>query len=268
MKQCKLIRKLSILCCIFLLNNTFGYVNHSIPAQNIIFCPEKMECYRQGDQVTCKKIGGDTQYWLVNWYSGLVEGIYNFTNAIVNYSPGKVSNIHCNYKYYGEFPFPIPRDLSVGIIQIGYANFEPLKDKTSKWETTSNYDICKSDSSLSCPLAEKVSLIISQIIFEKNGYPSGPRIKLDLAINSKLYEHEMNSDYFIMTNDELLKACGSVKQCTLYVKETNDKMYNYGTIEVDLSGDMKILKITQPKYDFPYLIQKHELFNTIQFVKK
>ena len=242
--------------------NTYAYIAHSLKATKRVYCPEKIECTE--NQGCILKGENAVQYWKPVSTGGSVPGNYAFNSVYVNFVKGGIITAQCIYQYTDNYPFPVP---GIFVNYNEQDDIEPIKeDKSPYWIITNNGANCKANSATLCPFQDKSSLLINQNILTKDGYPSNKFARLHYAINGVLYEHDINAPYLIFTYEDALKYCGSVKKCTIYIKEQNG--FDYGSVDIDLSNNLQVLNITQAKLNFPYTILKHTNFNKIEFMFK
>jgi hypothetical protein len=118
-----------------------------------------------------------------------------------------------------------------------------------------------------CPLIEKSSLAISQRLIDKNGLIVGS-IPIKYSINNTIvYPKNPNVRFYSINYTEISKLCGIQSTCNIFLAEEGDSSSDkVGLVVIDMTNEMRVVQITQP-INFPYYIQKHRLFNLIEFVK-
>jgi hypothetical protein len=235
-----------------------------------IQCPEKIYCSEQHKGESCKSVGDYLPYWNIGFNDQLSKGNYAFYHAHGTYMSPEISTVECFYKYNDSSSAPFDQlDISFRIKDGG--NFEAFLESpdSSRWvKSRLNLETsCDADTSSMCPLIEKSSLAISQRLIDKNGLIVGS-IPIKYSINNTIvYPKNPNVRFYSINYTEISKLCGIQSTCNIFLAEEGDSSSDkVGLVVIDMTNEMRVVQITQP-INFPYYIQKHRLFNLIEFVK-
>ncbi|HSW94313.1 MAG TPA: hypothetical protein VLJ15_08185 [Gammaproteobacteria bacterium] len=240
----------------------FAHGNQSSQSK-LIFCPDRIEC---ADQGFCKIIGDNNEYWYNTGGRIPTKGVYIFFNAYSTFHAQGVTAANCRYKYSTSYPFPVD-DITLQSKEGG--NLEAVYDKSSaKWNLDGQSASCNSNLPSDCPITEKNSFVISQLITDgKDSVIGGVSVVLDVAANGIVFQHNLKDNYFAITYDDALKMCGSVAQCTFYIKDHDDFSSNFDKVIVDMTNNMKIIQVNSQVHSRPeakqYQLKQHYLFNML-----
>lgn len=209
------------------------------------------------------------------------------------------AEIRCEYKYTDSYPFPTD-DIRFRLKLNDGDHFVPLvksASQASNWNEAAwvdgvwpalpgktvqgKYQICDAIDSSLCPLIESQYLTISSYISHlSNDWRKRTDLDMEYFINGRLITSSFTNIGYVgnfvddgkqvfFTYDKLSQACGSLKQCDVYIRQVNDISDNYGVVSVDLTNGIKISnvksaeRIPARRNGEAFKIVKSSLFNTV-----
>lgn len=122
-----------------------------IYANNLIYCPDSIQCTRPGDATSCKYLGDSLEYWdklRDNWR--IKKGIYKFRAVDIRYHYSSDSySMNCQYGDKNGFIFTYNKK---------EVNLEPYLGNNNKWLLFKYDGICVRNSSKECPFTLRQTL--------------------------------------------------------------------------------------------------------------
>lgn len=242
MKKCLFIVLSTLISC-----NSFATQNKKVDSKDLFFCPEKIECSREGRIESCKPIGEHIENWTNIREAGKVQkGNYKFLSINnVSYQKPEPSLISCTYENITD---GISRRLEIWEILTGF--FEAYYSKEYNWNIYGYDASCSAKESKNCPVLRAAGLAIDAEHSSNtlNVYANGVFLIKTVEYYAKF-----------ISVDKALYGCEGLTKCTLQFLTDSGQPRLVGIVEVDMNDAMKIIEITPEGKG----IYKEAPFNTV-----
>lgn len=248
-----------IFCSLFIGSSCFAYINKQKINESFIYCPSKVICSKENDEKSCKAVGDKLEYWedeYIGVEGRVAKGEYLLKEIRSKYQAQRFDHTAPTCRY-NNFDSGFEKLLALWSKE--NSDFEPFYDKSTSWNIIGYDASCLSKDTLKCPLEIKNS-------FKINLAPPSGKVGFIISSNGTVilkYPYWSSSTISVIY-DDVLSACGSVKQCKinidLIVDHDEHHAVKAGNFVVDMTNKMNIIQINP---EGNYQISKHPIFNTI-----
>lgn len=250
---------------------TFSFVyRDNQPSDELIFCPDKIECTQDGNIKSCSTSGNNLEYWdiqnlrVLPANSKIIKGVYTVSAIYSRFATPMQVNTYCEYKKYDE-------DKKILLIVTALRPIlEPIYDKKYSWidnkgehgekNTRDEHNgSCFDDHVNQCPFQKRASVLFinnrtsNQIAsFSINGIP--------IYDSTGVLLSRIPFGLVDISYRNILDICGGVKECKIDLLIEDPLVNRGGSVFVDLSRRMEI---THTASSSPDILEKIEPFNMI-----
>ncbi|WP_148339288.1 hypothetical protein [Aquicella siphonis] len=237
----------------FLLTICLSLVSYSTISQaqpqKLIYCPEQISCAQVDNKDSCKVVGDNGTWPVIEENGRVVKGIYKFKGATAGYQSSKYIDDLC---LYSNFDSGFEKTLTSRDAE---GQMEAYPERTNKWVLIGYNATCMSSAPADCPMTEKYELTLDaqseEVSFKVNNIP-------------------LESNHLSINTDYALSKCGKAKTCRIDIEHIfthhYNKYYPVGFVVIDLENRLNILQVNNISTD-RYIINKKPNFNGIIVAK-